>query len=126
LLRNDFGDLKIELNQDAVIRADKRAILSVVRNIFQNSVLHGKADLIQIEAHPIGQNIRVSILDNGSGFLGDLQKIGEEILQSQDSRGNGIGLLLSKRLINKMKGNLQFSTSTNGFKAEIQIPGGLA
>ena len=126
LLRNDFSDLNIELNQDAFIKADKRAFLSVIRNLFQNSVLHGKADSVQIHAQVEGSNIQISFLDNGTGFQGDLKKLGEEILQSQGSRGNGIGLLLSKRLINKMKGHVHFRPTNQGFKTDIQIPGRLA
>ncbi len=126
LLRNDFSDLKIELNQDAFIKADKRAFLSVIRNLFQNSVLHGKADSVQIHAQIDASNIQISFLDNGTGFQGDLQKLGEEILQSQGSRGNGIGLLLSKHLINKMNGHVHFRPSNQGFKTDIQIPGRLA
>lgn len=125
-LRNDFSDLKIELNHDAKIKADKRAFFSVIRNIFQNSVLHGKADAVQIQATAQGSDVLISILDNGSGFQGNSKKLGKEILRSQDSRGNGIGLFLSKRLVSKMKGRLQFSTSPSGFKADLQIPGGMA
>ncbi len=126
LLRADFSDLKIELTRDARVQADKRAFISVIRNLLQNSVVHGKAEAVQIQPRLDKNTLVILIQDNGSGFSGDLKKLGEEILSSQDLRGNGIGLLLSRRLMQKMKGELEFSSDQKGFRASLRTPGGFA
>lgn len=123
VLRSDFGDLKIELNQDAKLKADRRAVVGILKNIFQNSLTHGKADQMQITVKPLDNRLQIQIVDNGSGFTGEVGKLGQEILRSQDPKGNGIGLMLSRRLIQKMNGDLQFESSSSGFVALLTLPG---
>lgn len=125
VLRADFGDLKIELNQDAKMQADRRAVLGILKNIFQNSLTHGKADQMQITVKSLGRDLQIQIADNGAGFTGEVRKLGQEILRSQDPKGNGIGLMLSRRLIQKMKGDLRFDSSSRGFVALLTLPGDL-
>ena len=126
-LRSEFADLSLELEKEARIYGDRRALLSVFRNLFQNSVLHGKASTIRIKVRPLNNSrLEVLIEDDGLGFKGNLQKLGSEILTSQDSRGNGIGLLITKRLLEKMKGDVRFESSENqGFKSVIHVEGRL-
>ena len=127
LLRSEFADLAIELEKDAKIKGDERALLSVLRNLMQNSSLHGKATTIKIAVRESGANhLTLELCDNGLGFQGSTKKLGSDILISADSRGNGIGLLLTRRLLHKMNGDVRFeSTGKEGFTAIITIPGGL-
>lgn len=125
-LRSEFSDLNIELNQDARLRADRRAFTSVLRNLLQNSVLHGKATTIQIDVRAQGSGLQILISDNGAGFKGDLHRLGRGLLRSEDARGNGIGLYISRRLMSKMKGSLDFATGSSGFQARIRAPGRLS
>lgn len=122
-LRSDFSDLKVELNQDAIVRVDKRAFLSVLRNLFQNSVLHGKADAVQIHVSGQAPEILIRVRDNGLGFKGEIHRLGQGILRSNDQRGNGIGLFISRSLVRKMRGQLNFFTDNQGFEAQLKIPG---
>lgn len=124
-LRNEFSELSLELERDAIIHGDRRAILSVFRNLLQNSVLHGKATSVQLKVRTHGQNkIQLSITDNGLGFNGPQKKVGSEILTSQNPRSNGIGLLITRKLIQKMNGNVEFGSKANeGFETCIEIKG---
>lgn len=125
VLRSDFTDLEVVLNQDARLKADRRALLRILKNIFQNSLTHGKASQVQMAVKAEGKTLRLQISDNGQGFKGDLKRIGQEILQSQDSKGNGIGLMLSKRMMKKMNGDLRCESSPQGFKITLALPGGI-
>ncbi|MNS53180.1 Aerobic respiration control sensor protein ArcB [compost metagenome] len=93
----------------------------------QNASLHGKATTIKIAVRSGGgSTLSLELQDDGLGFQGSLKKLGSEILISADSRGNGIGLLLTRRLLNKMNGDIRFeSQDKKGFTAIISIPGGL-
>ena len=42
-LRDDFPELQIEIAGRARVRADRRAFESVLRNLLQNAVVHGRA-----------------------------------------------------------------------------------
>jgi hypothetical protein len=124
-LRNEFPELSIELEKEAFIRGDRRAFVSVLRNLLHNSVAHGKATLLQIKIKSRdGGNLELSLRDNGLGYKGNLSKLGAEILMSQSSTGNGIGLHITKRLVRKMRGDIEFSSQPNdGFQSKLTMGG---
>lgn len=124
-LRSEFSELSVELEREAKIKGDRRALLSVLRNLLQNSVLHGKATTVKIKVRSINEGrLELILQDNGLGFKGMLKKLGSEILMSQDVRSNGIGLLLTKRLLEKMNGDIWFESQENqGFISHIEVEG---
>lgn len=126
-LRSEFPDISIELEKDAVIRGDRRALISVLRNLLQNSVQHGKASVVRIKAKALSNSrLEIIVQDNGLGIKGSPEKLGSEILVSTDARGNGIGLLITKRLIRKMGGEIQFlSQEKEGFTSTLNVEGRL-
>ncbi|MNJ93250.1 Signal transduction histidine-protein kinase BarA [compost metagenome] len=126
-LRNEFPDLSLELEREANIFGDRRALLSVFRNILQNAVVHGKASTVKLQVRALNSSrIEITVRDNGLGFKGDMKKLGSEILISTDSHGNGIGLLLTRRLLQKMSGDIYFENQNNqGFSAKITTEGHL-
>ena len=124
-LRNEFPELAIELEKDAVAQADRRALLSVFKNFFQNSVLHGKATVVRIKVQKISESrLEVTLQDDGLGYQGDLDKLGSSILASTHAKSNGLGLLITKRLVEKMQGKVRFSSQPNsGFKTHLELSG---
>jgi signal transduction histidine kinase len=126
-LRSEFADLSVELERDAKISGDRRALMSVVRNLLQNSVLHGKATTVRIRVRALNSSrLEVIFEDDGLGFKGETNKLGSELLNSKDSRGNGIGLLITKRLMEKMRGDIKFESTENaGFKSVLHTEGHL-
>jgi len=126
-LRNEFSELALELEKEAFVKGDRRALLSVFKNLLQNSVLHGRANGVRIKVRPLSAGrIELQFQDDGLGFKGRLEKLGSEILKSQDARSNGIGLLLTKRLVSKMNGDIRFESRENaGFTSFIEMEGRL-
>lgn len=124
-IRADFTNLNIELKQDAEITTDKKWFLSILKNIFQNSLLHGKASLIEISVQPeASESIAISIKDNGVGYNnGNPTALGSDLFKSNHSQSNGIGLYLSKSLLHKMNGSLSFSSNAQGFTSHITTRG---
>lgn len=124
-LRSEFSELSVELEREAKIKGDRRALLSVLRNLMQNSVLHGKATTVKIKVRSVNEGrLELIVQDDGLGFKGILKKLGSEILMSQDVRSNGIGLLLTKRLLEKMNGDIWFESQENqGFISHIEVEG---
>lgn len=126
-LRNEFPDLSLELEREAFIQGDRRALFSVFRNLLQNSVLHGKATAVKLQVKRLSSgHIEIVVQDDGLGFQGDLKKLGTGILVSSHSQGNGLGLLLTRRLLKKMQGEILFETTPNQrFVARLQLKGEL-
>lgn len=124
-LRIQWSELDFRLNQDAEILADKRAMVSVLRNIIHNAVLHGQASSIDIFSKVAegSEVVEIIIRDNGKGVSSDVTELGAEVLPSKNERGSGIGLYLCRRLLKKMGGDLRFEHASPGLKAIIHIPG---
>lgn len=128
-LRRNWENLEISLEREAWLRGDRRTILSLFRNLIQNSVNHGGATKIIISPreHGPGAKLRILVKDNGRGFSGDPKQLGLSPLPSQEDSGNGIGLFLCKNLLLLQKGELVFENdSSQGFVAQITIPGSLS
>jgi K+-sensing histidine kinase KdpD len=125
MVKNECLELEVSLDQDARIRADRRSLMSVLRNLFQNAMIHGNSQRISIRSEqlPLGR-MRLSIYDHGKGFSGNFETLGHDPLPQQESTGNGIGLYLCRSLISRQGGKLEFSNdATRGFAAHLELPG---
>ncbi len=120
-LRSEWPELEIKLNQDAMLLADDLALKSVFRNIFQNAWLHGGAHTVEINP-VIKNNIwHIDIQDDGAGFNGEYTSLGQNLMKSQHSKGNGLGLYLTRDLILRMQGKIFFIKTGQGFNLSLHI-----
>ena len=120
----EFEDLKIQIQGNAVVEADSRALKSIFRNLFENSRRHGKASEVKVNVLSEGELIKVSVQDNGEGSFRKDVALGKEILSTSANQGSGIGLYLSKQLITKMDGDIAFDTSMEkGFQSILRLKG---
>jgi signal transduction histidine kinase len=124
-IRSEWDDLQIELKSDAIIKVDRRALLAILRNVFHNSVLHGKATALVITPSAISNGqVKVSIQDNGAGTKLDLSSLGKSILSHDQKSSHGLGLYLIRQLTEQMKGSVKFRSSSEGFCVELEFKGG--
>lgn len=127
-LRNEWGELDISLESEAELQGDQRALKSVIRNILQNAVLHGKADRMSIRPRAIATG-KVALLfcDNGQGYSGDLEGLGQGPRFSTHSQGNGIGLYLTRLLLKEQGGSVSFKKleGISGLCVELTLKGSL-
>ena len=80
-------------------------------NIIQNSILHSKSK-IDITLAFNDDEIIINIENDGNGFSKDvLDKIGEPYI-SKNKKGMGLGIFISKNLIENMKGSINFYNSS--------------
>lgn len=120
----EFEDLKFNLQGDATVEADSRALKSIFRNLFENSRRHGKASEVRIGVAGDGEFVKISVQDNGLGSSRKDVVLGKEILSTSANQGSGIGLYLSKQLITKMNGDIVFDSSTEqGFQSILRLKG---
>jgi len=123
----DWPELELAVTGDARALVDSRALESVLRNVFQNAVLHGGARrmTIAIEA-PAPGRVTISATDDGRGAPQDIvSTLGRPFSRPTAHSGTGVGLFVSSRLIERMRGHLRFATAPGaGFTAVLELPGG--
>jgi len=127
-VKHHWPELQIAMNGDGVVRADPRALESVVRNILQNSVIHGEATRVDIRFLPVdGTRLNVRFADNGKGTSGTLSRLGELFYRPTATSGTGVGLYLAGQLTRRMGGKLKVTPPSGaGFAVELELSGRMA
>lgn len=116
LYANQESDTTFQLQlppQPIFIMADKDQLMRVFHNLLTNAIQAIPGDrpgLIQVDLQQIEQKVKISIADNGTGI--------PEALQAQvfypnfttKSSGTGIGLSMSRNIIEQFGGQIYFET----------------
>jgi signal transduction histidine kinase len=124
-LKNQWPEVEIDVDENFKVRADSRALEGVLKNLVHNARIHGKATQVRISAYQSPSAVQLLIEDNGYGFQGDPKKLGELFTRHTPSSGSGVGLYLSKKLVEKMNGRLKFETfKDQGFTAHVTLEEG--
>ncbi|MBO4453423.1 MAG: GHKL domain-containing protein, partial [Paludibacteraceae bacterium] len=102
-----------------VVYADREQISQVFVNILRNAIqaLEGRKDadiIVSLNALYSDKEIQISISDNGPGIPADVQ---EKIFRpnfTTKSNGNGLGLAISKRIVEGSGGRIEFESNDKG------------
>lgn len=114
--------------EDYILYADKKMLLSILRNLLSNALKHAPAhSTIQITSEIAEDFFHLTIIDQGPGMSPDLaQKI---LLQASsdklhsNSDGYGIGLFLVMQFLKLHQGHLNIEPRNDcGFGMKISIP----
>lgn len=107
-----------------ILHADERALELVLRNLIENALLHGRASKVSVSGKMTDNEIQIAVEDNGLGFQGNWQDLSKPFQRPTPRSGSGIGLYISKELLKKMSGHLNFSPNQegSGFCATILLP----
>jgi signal transduction histidine kinase len=115
-------------NLELEVKADRLRLTQVLVNLLSNAIKftpeHGS---IRVSAHRSRGLVEIYVTDSGRGIPVDKQKaVFESYVQGDKSRsdGTGLGLPLSRRLVELMGGELALVVSTSaGSTFRIRIPG---
>lgn len=121
----DFPELKIDLShlEDVFVPADRKALESIFKNLAENSLKHGKANILKvISKKQISNQILITITDNGTGFDGKYKNLGIPFQKHGSTSGTGIGLYIIKKLMSKMNGSMQIVPQNSGFRVDLILP----
>jgi two-component system sensor kinase FixL len=117
----------IRMEPVAPVMVDPLQIQQVFINLFRNSIeaMESTADMrreITIKVRPMEEQVQVRIQDTGPGFAPDIQ--GDQILPFTSTKidGLGIGLSLSKSIIEKHGGRFWVDTHTTGAPVSFTLP----
>ena len=88
----------------------KDEIMYAFGNIIQNAIFHS-IKVVTVIINYSDSNLKIIITDDGNGFSKDiLDKLGEPYI-SKNTSGMGLGIFISKNLIENMGGKLTFYNS---------------
>ena len=103
-------NIKKNLSTDEPEIIYKDEIMYALGNIVQNAIFYSK-EYVSAELNYNNNNVMIKITDDGDGFSKDIvDKLGEPYV-SKNNLGMGLGIFISKNLIENMGGNLNFYNS---------------
>lgn len=125
-LREQWPAVKIDMDGEAVLIGDERALRTIFSNLTKNAIAHGKATQVSINAVVGGpQRVLIRFQDNGEGFEGSLDELGKLFYRPKASSGSGVGLYISRLLVEKMKGRMLLHAANHGFRVDLELQGEL-
>ena len=124
-IKDNNINLEYEYDDEEIfIKGDYERLKQVIVNIIKNSVeaLNEKGT-IKVDVKKNRKSVSLQIRDNGCGIpKKELKKIGE-LFYSSKEKGCGIGVPISKEIINLHNGNLKYSSKEGEYtKVVINIP----
>ncbi len=131
LLNNKNLEIKTELKKDKLhdnITTDAEKLKLVFSNILSNSIrFSNENDKIIIKATLLEDSLQVSIRDFGVGISPDLtDKVFERFYRidnsiNSENKGSGLGLSVSKQIIEVLGGSIRFEDHENGVEVKFNI-----
>ena len=124
-LLSDLKNVKIETNlSDSFITCDYKWQIEALTNILKNSIEHSyENNKVLIESSENNAYVKITIKDFGTGIAKeDINHIFERFYKGKDSDYDsiGIGLALSKSIIEKQNGKISVESSEDGTTFKIK------
>ena len=111
------------------VLSDRRRLRQVLGNLLSNAVKYTDAGRVQVSAEPSAGRVGISVADTGPGIgKSDLEKIFDPFFQGslalrQAKSGAGLGLALTKRLVEALNGEIAVVSSLGvGTTAKVLLP----
>ncbi|HEX8181994.1 MAG TPA: ATP-binding protein [Candidatus Saccharimonadales bacterium] len=110
------------LHATSLVYADKNRVKQVIYNLVGNAMKFTDKGAITITVEPAAASLKVKITDTGPGISKEnqnllfrkFQQAGNSLLTRETSRGTGLGLYISKLLIDGMGGKMALERSEVG------------
>lgn len=108
----------ISMYEELFINADYFKLKQVFNNLIKNSV-EAKSKEIQVYIKLHNNEIIINFVDDGIGF----NNINNLVGYSQKINGNGIGLLLTEKILKMHNGNIEYNNNEKkGCNISIKLP----
>jgi len=113
LAKDQESEIITNIQEDIpIVMVDRGEIIRVVINLISNAIKHNKKGTsIKVEAKRIDDKVQISVSDNGKGIPeAERPKIFLRYPTEKRKIGTGLGLYLSKQIIDAHKGRIWFET----------------
>ena len=128
--RRAHCELQIDIKDEVYCYCDRYRIEQVVTNLITNSIKYGSEHPVRINVEEEGSYANFSVQDNGMGIPQDKHaKIFERFeraISSTNISGLGLGLYISKQIIDAHQGTIKVESEVNrGALFKVSLPNGL-
>jgi signal transduction histidine kinase len=126
-VRSCYVDVKVHLDpQLAIIDIDRWQMVQAIVNLLQNAV-DAMADrerrVLTITARVEAGEMRIVISDTGAGIASaNVGKVFEPFFTTKGERGTGLGLYITKQVIEEHRGTINVQTGDRGTAFVISLP----
>jgi len=123
---NSNVEIRINIDEDGTFCSDRSRIIIILNNLVSNAVRYSdpakSAPHVEVTVVARADGALIGVRDNGIGIHKDYhQHIFNMFYRvSEKSKGSGLGLYLVKETVEKLNGDIQF-TSTPGVGTEFKI-----
>lgn len=118
-----------EIKNNLIIMADPDKLTQVISNLIDNAIKYTKKGGVKISLVDKANKISISVVDTGVGISKeDIEKVGTRFFRSQqaidiDNHGTGLGLYISKTIIEKHNGELNINSKLGaGTTVTVTLP----
>ena len=125
--RAQFVEVQVHLEPGLpLVRMDRCQMVQAIVNIVQNAAdaMSGlEKRILSITACADGTQLRIAISDTGPGIsAANVEKIFDPFFTTKGERGTGLGLHITKQVIEEHLGTIQVQTSERGTSFLISLP----
>lgn len=107
---------------DCIIYVDKLRVVQIINNIIYNSYKYADTEIF-VESRIEGDTLELSITDRGGGVSKEeLTTVTEKYKRgtnAEGKQGSGLGLYISKMLMDSMQGSLEVDNKDGGFSVTL-------
>ncbi len=111
--------------EQLILNADKGMLEQLLLNLLKNAkeACEGvKEPKIEVRAKKIGDNVRITVSDNGQGILPEAQDKIFIPFYSTKSHGSGIGLSLCRQIVIRHRGKISANSDHKSTHFKIELP----
>ena len=114
------GRIRLDVRADGVVRLDPHRLSQVLRNLVGNALKYSPVEgLVEIEVDRPDGRVRFAVRDQGPGIAEpERERIFDRFHQTgkreHDEEGAGLGLYISKRLVQAMGGEISVGSGPDG------------
>ena len=113
---------RMQLQTLPAVYADKNRVKQVIYNLIGNALKFTERGRITVDIRQEGLALKVLISDTGPGMSAEAQQLlfhkfqqaGDSLITRDTARGTGLGLYISKLIIERMGGSIQLESSALG------------
>jgi len=119
--------VKKDFETEILIEANTEIVKIILDNIIENAILYnsGNKPLIDVKIKTQGDDAIISVSDNGDGIPEKYQPLVFDMYFrcNELSQGNGLGLYLVKKAVDKLNGDIEISSDLNtGTTVKVTLP----
>jgi two-component system, NtrC family, sensor kinase len=126
-IRGQLVDIHTNIAPDLpLVRIDRWQVAQAIVNLLQNAVdavVEMDRRVLSITAGREGTQLRISISDSGPGISpGNMRRLFEPFFTTKGERGTGLGLYITRQVIEEHRGTIQVQSGNHGTTFVISLP----